>query len=352
MAVAKKLKFKDSVALHHALQGDILAGRVAPVYLLMGKESYFIDSLTDLLAENLLPEQERAFNQIVVYGKDSNVGQIINFARQMPMMGGRQVVIIKDAANLKNIDQLSLYTANPSPSTVLVISHKGANIDKRTALYKQCEKVGIVFESVEPYDNEVGPWLEGYIRSKGLQIEPRALVMLTENLGKEITKIMGELDKLLIYLPEGTTRITTDDVERNIGISKDFNVFELLSSFSTGDMRRSLLIGEHLMQNARSLPTGEIFGYFQKVFIINYKHWESKYRGAPVTSDAELAQMLGVHPFFLGEYKQAAARFPNKKVFHIFDLLREYDMRSKGIGTGSADLSELMRELLLKIYMQ
>ena len=194
--------------------------------------------------------------------------------------------------------------------------------------------------------------MEGYIRSKGLQIEPRALVMLTENLGKEITKIMGELDKLLIYLPEGTTRITTDDVERNIGISKDFNVFELLSSFSTGDMRRSLLIGEHLMQNARSLPTGEIFGYFQKVFIINYKQWETKYRGAPVTSDAELAQLLGVHPFFLGEYKQAAARFPNKKVFHIFDLLREYDMRSKGIGTGSADLSELMRELLLKIYMQ
>lgn len=352
MAAPKKLKFRDSVALHNSLQSEIRAGQIAPIYLLMGKESYFIDSLTDLLAASILPEEERAFNQIVVYGKDSNVGQIINFARQMPMMGGRQVVIIKDAAALRNIDQLSLYTATPSPTTVLVISYKGATIDKRTALYKQCEKSGIVFESVEPYDNEVGPWLEGYIRSKGLQIEPRALVMLTENLGKEITKIINELDKLLTYLPEGTTRITADDVERNIGISKDFNVFELLSSFAAGDMRRSLMIGSHLMQNARVLPTGEIFGYFQKIFIINYKRWESQYRGAAPTSDNELAQMLGVHPFFLGEYKQAAARFPNKRVFHIFDLLREYDMRSKGIGTGSATLEELMRELILKIYMQ
>ncbi len=349
---AKKIRFRDSVERFEALRNDINAGRVAPIYLLMGKESYFIDELTDLLAERLLPEAERAFNQIVVYGKDGDTGSIINFARQMPMMGGRQVVIVKDAAQLRKIDQLSLYTAQPSPTTILVISHKGDNIDKRTALYKHCEQRGIVFESVEPYDNEVGPWLERYIRSLGKSIEPLALAMLTENLGKELTKIINELTKLFTYLPEGTTKITANHIEQNIGISKDFNVFELLNSFSMGDMKRSLLIGDHLMQTARNLPTAEMFGYFQKIFIINYKRWESQHRGMPPATDAELASLTGVNPFFLGEYKQAAARFPNKKVFRIFDLLREYDMRAKGIGAGSTEPAELLRELILKIYMQ
>lgn len=354
--MAKSTNFRDSVAQFSAILKDIAGKKFAPVYLLMGDEGYFIDQLSDRLAGTILNEAERAFNQIVVYGKDSDAGAIINAARQMPMMGNLQVVIVKEAQQLRKIEQLSLYTQAPSPSTVLVICHKEKNVDKRSQLYKHVSSKGVVFESVKPRDYEIGPWLGEFIRSKGCAIEPKALQMLVDHLGVEIAKISNELTKLLTYLPEGTKTITSDHIEQNIGISKDFNNYELTRAMSERNMEKALLIADHFSHNPKENPLlvtiSTLFTHFQRIFILNYQKWFAARRNAQLPADTELCRMLKVpSPFFLNEYKQATAAYPNKKVFNILGLLREYDMKSKGMNDGGASDGELLRELLLKIFL-
>lgn len=350
------VSFRDSVSNYSAISKDIKAGRYAPVYLLMGEEGYFIDRLSDLLGESILNEAEKAFNQITAYGKDSECGDIINFCKQMPMMGNYQVVILKEAQQLRKIEQLSLYTQAHSTSTVLVICHKEKNLDKRSALYKHVSKIGVVFESVRPRDYEISGWLSDFIRSKGLTIDPKALTMLTEHLGVDIAKISNELDKLTTYLPEGTKNITADHIEQNIGISKEFNNFELTRAVSEKDMKKALLIADHFARNPKDNPLlvtiSTLFSHFQRIFIINYQKWLVKNRRNPMPTDTELCRMLKLpSPFFLNEYKQASNLYPNKKVFIILGTLREYDMKSKGMNSGSAENGELLQELLLKIFL-
>ncbi len=355
MAKSGKTTFKESVAEFSRLQRDIAARKFAPVYLLMGEEGYFIDRLCDQLAEGILSEAERAFNQIVVYGKDSECGAIINFCRQMPMMGSYQVVIVREAQQLRKIEQLSLYTQAPAASTILVLCHKEKSLDKRTQLYKQIAQQGEVFESTRPRDYEIGPWLADFIRSKGCSIDPKALTMLTEHLGVDIAKISNELTKLLTFLPEDTKTITADHIEQNIGISKDFNNFELTRALSERNMEKALMIADHFAHNPKENPLivtiSTLFSHFQRIFILNYQRWLVRHRGMQMPSDMELSRMLKLpNPFFLNEYKQAAALYPNKKVFTILGLLRQYDLKSKGMNSGSADEGELLRELLLKIF--
>jgi DNA polymerase-3 subunit delta len=348
--------FKDTVATYTHVMSDMAAGRFAPLYLLMGDEGYFIDKVADRLADTLLGEAERAFCQIVVYGKDSEVGDVINFAKQMPMMGGRQVVIVREAQGLKKIEQLQLYTQAPSPSTVLVLCHKEKALDKRSALYKHVKEKGVVLESVRPRDYEIGGWLGELVRAKGLTIEPRALAMIADHLGTDIAKISNELDKLTTFLPAGTKTVTADHVEQNIGISKDFNNFELTRALSERNMARALLIAENFAHdpnpNWYATTLGVVFTHFQRIFILNYQRWLAGKRNAPMPSDTDLARMLKLNSaWFLGEYKSAAAGWPNKKVFAILGFIRDYDMRGKGMGGGGATKGELMRELLLKIFM-
>lgn len=351
-----RVGFKESVADYTAISKDIANRKFAPIYLLMGDESYFIDKLADQLAETILDEAEKTFNQIVAYGRDSDCGDIINFCKQMPMMGNFQVVILKEAQQLRQIDQLSLYTQSPSTTTIFVICHKGKSVDKRLSFYKHIKEKGVVFESVRPRDYEIGGWLTQFIRSKTKDIEPVALNMLTQHLGEDITKISNELDKLMTYLPEQTKVITADHIEENIGISKEFNNFELTRAISDKDMERALLIAEHFAQNPRDNPLfitiSTIFTHFQRIFIINYQRWLAQHRGQRMPADNQLSRMLKLpSPFFLNEYKQAANVYPNRKVFIILGMLREYDMKSKGMNAGSADQGELLRELLLKIFM-
>lgn len=347
--------FKDTVSVFGAMMKDIAARKFAPVYLLMGEEGYFIDRVADALAAGVLTEAERAFSQIVAYGKDSEAGAIVNFARQMPMMGGCQVVIVREAQQLKGFEQLEVYVKNPSPTTVLVLCYKEKSIDKRSALYKQVKDKGAVLESVRPRDYEIGPWLGEFVRGKGLSIEPRALGMIADHLGTDIAKISNELDKLMTFLPEGTKAVTADHVEQNIGISKEFNNFELTRALSERNMGRAMMIAERLSHDPNpnwfTGTLGVIFTHFNRIFVLNYQQWLSRNRGAAMPSDMELARMLKLnHAFFLGEYKIAAAGFPNKKVFAILGWIREYDMRGKGFGGGSATKGELLRELLLKIF--
>ena len=303
------LKFKDSVAQYERIAAEVAARRFSGIYLLMGEESYFIDALSDQLAATILDEAARAFNQITVYGRDSEAGQVINLCRQMPMMGQYQVVILKEAQQLKGLDKLALYTQKPSPTTILVICHKEKNADKRSAFYKGCAANGTVLDSVRPRDYEIAAWLQQFIRQKGFTIDPKALSMLTDHLGTDIAKISNEIRKLTVSLPEGTQRITDADIEANIGISKE-------------------------------------------LFVVNYLRWLARHKGRPFPPDTELMRILRKNnTFVIGEIKQNAAGWDNRKVFNILGLLREYDAKSKGLGAGGASDGELLRELLLKIFL-
>ena len=307
------------MAQFERLSADIAARRFAPVYLLMGDESYFIDALCDRLASTILGEAERSFNQIVLYGRDTEPGQVINFCRQMP-----------------------------------IVCHKEKSVDKRSAFYKQAAACGAVFESVRPRDYEIGPWLSGFIASKGCRIDEKALSMLTDHLGCDVSKIANELEKLLVSLPEGTQRITDRDIERNIGISREYNNFELCKAVLGRDMARALRIADHFGRNPKENPllvtVLALFGQFRQLFVLNYLYWLARRRGTGAPSDAELMRALKVgNVFAINELRQAMPRWPNNKVFGVLGLLREYDGKSKGLDAGGASDGELLRELLLKM---
>ena len=355
--MAKSIRFRDSYAQYEKIVADIKGRNFAPLYLLMGEEGYFIDSLTQLLADNILEEHEKAFNQLVIYGKDvEDEGIIVNYARQVPMMGGKMVIIVKDAASLRKPDKLSAYTASPVASTILIIACKGKSIDKRSALYKHCAAKGVVFESPRPYDNELAPWVATYLRStKGCAIEEKALRMVTDHIGTDIAKLTGEIDKLLTRLPEGTKVITADHIEQNIGISKEFNNFELVDAVAHKQFAKAMMIADNFARNPKDHPlvvtTSTLFGHFQKLFTLNYRAWQTRVKGMAPASDAELAGMIKVSPYVLAGYKQAAALYPNQKIFQILGIIREYDMKGKGVNTGGADQGELLREMIMKIMM-
>ncbi|MBR6673079.1 MAG: DNA polymerase III subunit delta [Alistipes sp.] len=351
------IKFKDSVERFEQLKVDIAARRFAPIYLLMGEESYFIDALCDKLSQSILSPAEQAFNQIIVYGKDSEAGQIVNLCRQMPMMGQYEVIIVKEAQQLRNIEKLSHYTSKPQATTILIICHKEKNIDKRSALYKQCATSGAVLESVRPRDYEIGAWLSKFVASKSMTMTQKALQMLIEHLGCDISKISNELDKLIIALPEGTKQITDTHIEQSVGISKEFNNFELCNAVATFDVARSLRIADHMSRNPKEYPLlltiSTLFGLFHDMFIINYLRWLSKRKGIAFPDNMELMRTLKKsNVYAVDELKQQSARWENRRVFNILGLLREYDGKSKGIDAGAADEGELRRELLLKIFMQ
>lgn len=351
------LKFKDSVAAFEALSAEITARRFAPIYLLMGEESYFIDALCDQLSSSILTPAEQSFNQITVYGKDSDAGQVVNLCRQMPMMGSHEVIILKEAQQLRQIEKLTHYTSKPQPSTILIICHKEKSLDKRSALYKQCQKEGVVFESVRPRDYEIGPWLTQFIQSKGLSIVPKAVQMLTDHLGCDVAKLSSEIDKLMLALPVGTKSITDQHIEQNVGISKEFNNFELCNAVAVWDVERAMRIADHFARNPKDNPllvtVMALYSLFRDMFIINYLRWLSKHKGQPMPSEGELMRILKKsNPYAVRELSQQSTRWPNRKVFTVLGLLREYDGKSKGIDTGGMNDGELLRELLLKIFMQ
>ena len=351
------IKFKDSIATFDTLTRDIAARKFAPIYLLMGEESYFIDRLCEQLAGTILNEAERSFNQITLYGKDSDAGTVVNYCRQMPMMGSYEVIILKEAQQLRDIEKLSHYMTKPSTTTILVICHKEKNVDKRSSLYKSALANGVVFESIRPRDYEIGPWLTQFIAGKGLRISPKAVQMLTDHLGCDIAKISNELDKLVVSLPAGTTDINDTHIEQNVGISKDFNNFELCNAVAMQDVARAMKIADHFAHNPKDNPllvtVMALYSQFRDMFIINYLRWLAKYKGIPFPNEMELMRTLKKNNIYaVKELSQQSLRWPNRKVFNVLGLLREYDGKSKGIDAGGMTDGELLRELLLKIFMQ
>ena len=351
------LKFKDTVAAAEQIAAEIAARRFSGIYLLMGEESYFIDRIAEQLADSILDPEQRAFNQIVVYGKDCDAGQVINLCRQMPMMGSYQVVILKEAQQLRGLDKLGLYTQKPSPTTILVVCHKEKSADKRSSFYKGCAANGRVLESVRPRDYEISGWLQQFVAARGLRIDAKAAAMLCDHLGTDLSKIANELQKLSVSLPEGTTQITDNDIETHIGISKEFNNFELCRAVVTQQPARALAIADHFARNPKDNPLlmtiMALFSQFRQIFILNYLRWQSRRKGLPFPPDRELMGLLHVNnPYVLNEIKQQAAAWDNRRVFNVLGLLREYDAKSKGFNAGGAPDGELLRELLLKIFLQ
>ena len=350
-------RFKDSEAEFRRLCGEIDARRFSPVYLLMGEEPYFIDVLCEKLAGGILNEAERAFNQITLYGRDTDGGTVASYCRQIPMMGGYEVIIVKEAQHLPKPELLATYTANPLPTTILVICYKEKSADRRQQLYKSCAANGTVFESVRPRDYEIKDWLGGFVSQHGLQIDPNCIELMINHLGTDISRISNELNKLIVSMPEGNKRITAVEIENYIGISKEFNNFELCRAVATRDMKRAMTIAEHLSKNPKQYPPlltiMALFGTFREIFIVNYLTWMQQRKGVPFPTDQELlGHLKSSNIYALRDIKQYARGWQNSKVFNILGLLREYDGKSKGIDTGGKSEAELLRELLLKIFLE
>jgi DNA polymerase-3 subunit delta len=324
---------------------DIKSGNIKPIYFLMGEEPYYIDKLSDFIEENVLAEDEKGFNQTVLYGRDVTIEDIIGTAKRYPMMAERQVVIVKEAQDLsKTIDKLESYAENPMPSTVLVICYKYKTLDKRKKVTKELAKSGIVYESKKLYENQVGEWIKRVLQGKNYGIEPKALAMLVEFLGTDLSKINNELEKLQIILPKGST-INPKHIEENIGFSKDYNNFELINALGSRNQLKAYQIVNYFAENEKANPmvvtTSTVFGFFVKLL---------KYHGLKDRNPKNVAAVLGVNPYFLKDYDVALKQYPMKKVSQIVGTLRDVDVKSKGVGANATPTGDLLKEMLVKIF--
>ena len=324
---------------------DIKAGNIKPIYFLMGEESYYIDKLSDYIEDKVLTEDEKGFNQTVLYGRDVTIEDIVSTAKRYPMMAERQVVIVKEAQDLsRTIDKIESYAENPMPSTVLVICYKYKTLDKRKKITKLLAKNGIVYESKKLYENQVGDWIKRVLAGKKYSIEPKANAMLVEFLGTDLSKINNELEKLQIILPKGST-ITPHHIEENIGFSKDFNVFELRKAIGDKNQLKAYTIADNFAQNPKDNPmvvtTSLVFSFFVQLL---------KYHGLKDKNPNNVAKVLGVNPFFLKDYDIALKNYPMRKVSQIVGSLRDVDVKSKGVGANALPQSDLLREMLFKIF--
>lgn len=324
---------------------EIKQGNIKPIYFFMGEEPYYIDKLTEYIEDNILSEDEKGFNQMVLYGKDVSIEEVISNAKRYPMMAERQVVIVKEAQELsRNIEKLESYAENPQPTTVLVFAYKYKTLDKRKKVTKLLEKAGLVYESKKLYENQVGDWIKRVLSGKGYTIDPKAAAMLVEFLGNDLSKISNELDKLAIILPKGST-ITSKTIEDNIGISKDYNVFELRKAIGERDQLKAYKIADYFAQNPKDNPlvmtTGLVFGFFSQLL---------QYHGLKDKSPGNAAKVLKVNPYFMKDYDVALRNYPMKKVSAIVGALRDIDVKSKGVGANAIPQADLLKEMLVKIF--
>ena len=325
---------------------DIQAGKTKSIYFLMGEETYYIDIISDFIEKNVLAEDEKGFNQTVLYGRDVSIEDIISTAKRYPMMAEKQVVIVKEAQDLfKTIDRLESYAENPMPSTVLVLCYKYKVLDKRKKLVKLLAKNGLVYESKKLYENQIGIWITRILQGKGYTIEPKANAMLVEFLGTDLSKINNELQKLQIILKKGSV-ISAQDIEVNIGFSKDFNVFELRKAIGQRNQLKAYQIAKYFSENPKDNPTvvttSLVYSFFIQVL---------KYHGLKDKNPKNVASVLGVSPFFLADYDIALRNYPMKKVSQIVASLRDIDVKSKGVGANSLSNNDLLKEMLIKIFI-
>ncbi|TVZ14053.1 DNA polymerase III subunit delta [Maribacter sp. MAR_2009_72] len=322
----------------------IKKGQISPIYFLFGEEPYFIDKISDYIGNKVLAEEERDFNQTILYGRDVSIDDIIGNAKRYPMMAERQVVIVKEAQHLsRTIEQLCSYSENPQQTTVLVICYKYKKLDKRKKLYKIVKKSGVIFESKKLYENKVADWIRKNLLSNGFTITHKAAVLLVEYLGTDLSKISKELDKLKLALPPQTD-ISPQHIEEHIGISKDYNNFELKKAIGERDIVKAAKIITYFAHNPKDNP------FVLTVTLLNSFFTQLlQYHGLSDHSPKNVASTLGINPYFVSEIQTAARNYPMKKVSAIISNLREMDLKGKGVGTTNMNDADLLKELLYKI---
>ena len=326
------------------LVANIKKGDLKPIYFLMGEEPYYIDKISNFIENNVLSEAEKGFNQMVFYGRDVSIDDIVSNAKRYPMMAERQVIIIKEAQDLsRTIEQLAKYLENPQLTTVLVVNYKYKKIDKRKALYKTINKVGVVYESKKLYENQVADWIRRVLSPKGYTISPKAAQMLIEFLGTNLSKINNELEKLQLVIPKDS-QITPELIEENIGISKDYNNFELRKAIGERNMAKAFKIANYFSENPKDNPLvvtiSLLFSFFSQLLHLHGLHDKSP---------RAVASSLKINPYFVSEYTTAARHYPMKKVSQVVGILRDIDVKSKGVGANALPQGDLLKELLVKI---
>ena len=332
---------------YEEIRHDIQSKRFAPVYFLHGEEPFFMDQIADAVEALALPEAEKGFNQTILYGKDLDHLTLLDTLRRYPMMAERQVVILREAQEMKGLTELTAYLENPMPSTVFVACHKHKKLDLRTKFGKALQsKAVVVFESKKLYDNQVADWISGYCKARKMAIEPPAASLLAEYLGTDLARIANELDKLALNLPTGAT-VTAHHVQEYVGISKDYNVFELQKALATRDLPKIARMQAYFAANIRKNPLivtiSSLYAYFSKVYMLH---------GLRGSSDAEMVKALDLRSdWFLKEYKVAVNNYSPSQTIQVISLLKQYDLRSKGVDTDTTNTGEeeLMKELFWKI---
>lgn len=314
------------------------------IYFLMGEEPYYIDVISDYIQNNVLDEMQREFDQTILYGKETDMRTVINAAKRYPMMAQYQVVIVKEAQLIKDWDNLVFYLQQPLKSTILVFCYKYGTPDGRKKWLGELKKTGIVFESPKIRDYEINAWIAKYAKSKGLAVDEKAVAMLGEYLGTDLSKIANELDKLLITKPVGSERITPEIIEKNIGVSKDYNVFELQAALINKDVLKANRIIRYFAENKKANPLvmvlSQLFNFFSNLMLYHY---------LPDKSQMTVASELKINPYFVKDYQKAAQAFNAWKTMFIISYIRETDARAKGVDNVSADEGDLLKELVFKI---
>lgn len=321
----------------------------APIYFLQGEEPFYIDRISDFIEKNALPEHEKGFNQVVFYGKDVTVANLLTQARRFPMMAERQVVIVKEAQDIPDLNRedaiklLEAYVQRPLASTILVLNHKYKTLDGRKSLAKLLDAHAVLVESKKLYDNKLPEWITGYVKSTGFTIHPKATQLLADHVGNDLSRLSNEIDKLLLNYRK-KTEISADAVQQFVGISKEYNIFELQKALVQRDVLKANQIVQYFEANPKSNPliqvVATLFTFFCKVLLA---HTSSD------KTDAALGKLLGVHPFIAKEYAQAAQAFPLPKVVRVVHYLRAADLQCKGVDAGQLTEGQILRELVFKV---
>ncbi len=331
---------------YESILADIHAGKFSPVYLLMGEEPFFIDRITDLLLETVVGESERDFNQLILYGADTDAATIINAARRFPMMSKYQLIVVREAQLVLDFERLTNYVKNPLQSTVLVLNYKYKTVDRRKQLVAAVEKTGVLFDSQKVAEYKLPAFITGFLQQRNINIDPKASQMLSDYIGNDLSRLVKELDKLAIVLADkGGNRITPELVEQNIGISKDYNNFELVKALSVKDVLKANRIIHYFGMNPKSNPIqltlSVLFNYFTNLLICYYSKDKS---------DNGLMIALGLkNPYFVKDYSSGIRNYSAMKVFQMISAIRDTDAKSKGVGNISASDSELLKELVYRI---
>ena len=339
--------FQDTDSLCRDIVKDARQGIFKPVYLLMGDEPYYVDMVCDAILEHCLDESERDFNQTVCYGADVTADAVITAARRYPMFAERQLVVVKEAQMMKSLEELAVYCQKPLESTVLVIAMHGASADKRKSLYKTVSKMGVVVESQALRDYEVPRWIPMFYQTKGLRIAPDAAALLAEYAGTDLNKIAIETEKMLKNLPEGTVEVSASDIEKNVGISRQFSIFELTKELSFRNSAKALRIASYIGSSAKfamPMAVSALYTHFYRIL-----KYEALLMQNPRPGNDLKAKALGVNPYFFSEYDTAVRNYPLKKCMAVIALLKEYDYKGKGGDVGEATPAELMVEMTARI---